>query len=67
MTTATSIPTPTPTKNGTRCEVCGVSSHETTLAGLRGDRSKDGPRFCLPHHPDSLGGSVQVATFAEAL
>lgn len=50
-----------------RCEVCGVSSHERTLVGLKNDRSKDGPRFCLPHHPDSLAGSVQSTVFVGAL
>jgi hypothetical protein len=55
------------TRKSSRCEVCGVSSHERTLVGLRNDRSKDGPRFCLPHHPDSLAGSVQANAFVGAL
>jgi hypothetical protein len=42
---------------GTNCKVCGVSSHQKTLVGLRNDRRKDGPRFCLPHHPDSFVGA----------
>jgi hypothetical protein len=41
-----------------RCEVCGVSSHEKTLVGLRNDRRRGGPKYCLPHHPDSLGGEI---------
>jgi hypothetical protein len=56
-----------PTPESRRCEVCGASSHEKTLVGLRNDRSKDGPRFCLPHHPDSLAGSVQANAFVGAL
>jgi hypothetical protein len=55
------------TRKSSRCEVCGVSSHEKALVGLKNERSKDGPRFCLPHHPDSLAGSVQASTFAGAL
>jgi hypothetical protein len=55
------------TQEGSRCEVCGVSSHERTLVGLRNDRSNDGPRFCLPHHPASLAGSVQASAFIGAL
>lgn len=39
------------------CRVCGVSSHEKTLVGLKNDRSKDGPRFCVPHNPDSFVGA----------
>jgi hypothetical protein len=57
----------TSTGEGSRCEVCGVSSHEKALVGLKNDRSKDGPRFCLPHHPESMAGSVQASTFAGAL
>jgi hypothetical protein len=49
-----------PTRGGSRCEVCGVSSHEKTLVGLKNDRSKAGPRFCLPHHPDSMAGGDAV-------
>jgi hypothetical protein len=41
-----------------RCEVCGVSSREKTLVGLRNDRRRGGPKYCLPHHPDSLGGEI---------
>ncbi len=37
-----------------KCEVCGVGSHEKTLIGMRGDRQRDGRRWCLPHHPESL-------------
>ena len=55
------------TREGSRCEVCGVSSHEKALVGLKNDRSNDGPRFCLPHHPDSLAGSVQASAFVGAL
>jgi hypothetical protein len=46
-----------PTRRSRRCEVCGASSHEKTLVGLRNDRRKDSPRFCLPHHPESMAGS----------
>jgi hypothetical protein len=42
----------------TTCEVCGVSSYEKTLIGLRNDRRRNGPRYCLPHHPDSLATVV---------
>jgi hypothetical protein len=56
-----------PTREGSRCEVCGVSSHEKTLMGLRNDRRRNGPRFCLPHHPDSLAGSVQANALVGAL
>ncbi len=35
------------------CEVCGVSSSEKALLGIRNDhrRSPGGPRYCLGHHP----------------
>jgi hypothetical protein len=56
-----------PTREARRCEVCGVSSHEKTLVGLRNDRRRNGPRFCLSHHPDSLAGSVQTFAFVGAL
>jgi hypothetical protein len=51
---------PVETKKGTRCEVCGVSSYAKTLVGLRNDRRRNGPRFCLPHHPDSMFGVGDV-------
>ena len=54
------------TREGSRCEVCGVSSHEITLVGLRNDRSKYGPRFCLPHHPESMAASVGPASLVVA-
>jgi hypothetical protein len=54
-------------REGSHCEVCGVSSHEKTLVGLKNDRRRKGPRFCLPHHPDSLAGSVQASAFVGAL
>ena len=47
-------------RRGSTCQVCGVSSYEKTLVGLRNDRRRNGPRFCLPHHPDSMFG-VHVA------
>jgi len=50
-----------------RCEVCGVSSYEKALVGLRNDRSRNGPRFCLAHHPDSMAGSVQSFSLMGAL
>jgi hypothetical protein len=56
-----------PTREGRRCEVCGVSSHVRSLVGLRNDRRRNGPRFCLSHHPDSLAGSVQTFAFVGAL
>ena len=58
-----------PTRQSRRYEVCGVSSHEKTLVGPKNDRSKDGPRFCLPHHPNSMAGSdaVRSADLVEAL
>jgi hypothetical protein len=49
-----------------RCEVCGVSSHVKTLVGLKNDRRRNGPRFCLPHHPDSMAGSVRSGSLVEA-
>ncbi len=36
------------------CEVCGVGSHEKTLVGIKNDRRRGGPRWCLPHHPESM-------------
>jgi hypothetical protein len=61
--------TPKGTGETRRCEVCGVSSHEKTLVGLRNDRRRNGPRFCLPHHPDSMAGSgfAGSASFVAAL
>jgi hypothetical protein len=56
-----------PTREERCCEVCGVSSHVMSLVGLRNDRRRGGPRFCLPHHPDSLAGSVQANAFAGVL
>jgi len=41
-----------------RCEVCGVGSDEKTLLGIRNDRRRDGPRYCLPHNPESMSLSV---------
>jgi len=40
------------------CEVCGAPSSERTLIGLKNDRRRDGERYCLPHHPDSLNGGA---------
>jgi SWIM zinc finger len=37
-----------------KCEVCGVGSDEKSLLGLRNDHHKGGPRYCLPHHPESM-------------
>ncbi len=54
-------------KPGRTCEECGISSFERTLLGLRNDRSKDGPRYCLPHHPDSLAGSARASAIVGAL
>jgi hypothetical protein len=56
-----------PNREARRCEVCGVSSHEKALVGLRNDRRRSGPRFCLPHHPESLAGSVRSAALVGAL
>ena len=58
---------PPPAPETRRCEVCGVSSYEKTLVGLRNDRRRNGPRFCLTHHPDSLAGSVLADEFVGAL
>ncbi len=66
-TTKSSASAHSPTRGGSRCEVCGVSSHEKTLVGLRNDRRPNGPRFCLPHHPDSLAGSVRSVALVGAL
>ena len=55
------------TGEGSRCEVCGVSSHEKALVGLRNDRRRGGPRFCLAHHPDSMATFVQSASLVGAL
>jgi hypothetical protein len=58
-----------PTRQSPRCEVCGVSSHEKTLVGLKNDRRKDGLRYCLPHHPESMAGSeaLRPTAFVGAL
>jgi ribosomal protein S14 len=56
-----------PTRESRRCEVCGVSSHEKTLVGLKNDRRRNGSRFCLPHHPESLAGSVLSVALVGAL
>jgi hypothetical protein len=40
------------------CEVCGVPATAVTLVGLKNDRRREGPRYCLPHHPDSLNGRL---------
>jgi hypothetical protein len=37
-----------------KCEVCGVGSDEKSLMGLRNDHSKGGPKYCLPHYPESM-------------
>jgi hypothetical protein len=42
------------------CEECGVSAHERALVGLENDRRRNGPRFCLEHHPDSMAGARRV-------
>ena len=55
------------TREASRCEVCGFSSHEKALVGLRNDRRRNGPRFCLTHHPDSMAGSVQFFSLMVAL
>jgi hypothetical protein len=36
------------------CKVCGVGSHEKTLVGIKNDHHRGGPRYCLPHHPESM-------------
>jgi len=36
------------------CEVCGVPATERTLIGLKNDRRRNGPRWCLSHHPASM-------------
>jgi hypothetical protein len=47
-------------RKGSRCDVCGVSSYEQTLIALKNDRRRNGPRFCLPHHPDSMASVGDV-------
>jgi hypothetical protein len=66
-TTKSSASAHSPARESGRCEVCGVSSHEKALVGLRNDRRRDGERFCLPHHPDSMAGSVRSVSFVGAL
>jgi hypothetical protein len=56
-----------PTRKGSHCKVCGISSHEKALMGLRNDYRPNGPRFCLPHHPNSMAGSAQSFAFVGAL
>lgn len=46
------------------CPVCGVSSRERTLVGRRGDRRRDGQRWCLPHHPGSIAATLVVPVTA---
>jgi hypothetical protein len=58
---------PAPQAKPRCCEVCGVSSHVKTLVGLKNDRRRNGPRFCLPHHPDSMAGCVRSGSLVEAL
>jgi hypothetical protein len=58
---------PAPQTGPGRCEVCGVSSQVKTLVGLKNDRRRNGPRFCLPHHPDSMARSVRSGSLVEAL
>ena len=58
---------PPPTRKRSRCEVCGISSHDKTLVGLRNDYRSNGPRFCLPHHPNSMAGSVRSFSLVGAL
>jgi hypothetical protein len=41
-----------------KCEVCGVPSSEKTLMGIHNDRSRHGPRYCVPHHPESMNSLV---------
>jgi len=56
-----------PTTPCGRCAVCGVSSSVKTLVGLKNDRRRNGPKFCLPHHPDSMAGSLRSGSLVEAL
>ena len=44
-----------------RCEVCGVPATERTLIGLKNDRRRNGPRWCLSHHPSSMNATAVVA------
>jgi len=41
-----------------RCEVCGILATEVTLIGLKNDRRRGGPRWCLAHHPASTPGLI---------
>jgi len=45
-----------------RCEVGGVGSHEKTLVGIRNDHRRGGLMYCLPHHPESLAGTLADLT-----
>lgn len=56
-----------PTRKTSRCEVCGISSREKSLVGLRNDYRPNGPRFCLSDHPDSMASSVQSFALVGAL
>ena len=65
-TIESSAPAHPSTCKSSRCEVCGVSSHEKALVVLKNDRRKVGPRFCLPHHPESMAGTDNTATSGPA-
>jgi predicted nucleic acid-binding Zn finger protein len=50
-----------------RCEVCGATSSEKTLVGIRNDHRRGGPRYCLPHHPESMSQGVLAPELASLL
>jgi predicted nucleic acid-binding Zn finger protein len=45
-------------KTYSHCAVCGASSRDKTLLGLRNDYSHSGVRYCLPHHPESMNSII---------
>jgi len=63
MSSTESIPTHSPelpAREVRRCEVCGVPATERTLIGLKNDRRRHGPRWCLAHHPSSMNATAVV-------
>jgi len=64
MSSTESIPTHSPevpVREVRCCEVCGVPATERTLIGLKNDRRRNGPRWCLSHHPSSMNATAVVA------
>jgi hypothetical protein len=44
-----------------RCEECGVSSHDRALVGTRNVRERNQPMWCLEHHPEFLAGGRSLS------